>query len=234
MFKLKLGNDIVNLAAPRTENKFLNQKFLNRIFTNQEQSTIDSFNNPKDKSKIFWAIWAAKEASFKACQKQEPTLIFAHKKFEIKFDIDLTAINSNGYSLLNQHITGIGYYKDNLLTLRCQFTESLVHAIALLVDPNKIFNNFDKVKYDIFIVDSENHIQESLTTRFYAKQFLISCGLEEPIEIIRKKSIINNIQLNGPPTVFRQGRELSAIEISLSHDYGLGAIAFIDLNDLLT
>lgn len=232
MFKLKLGNDIVNLTAPRAAKKYLNHKFLNRVFTNKEQDIIESFNNPNDKSKIFWAIWAAKEASFKACQKQEPELIFAHRKFEITFNTDLTNIQSNNY-VPKQHIIGTAYYQDQLLTLKCELTENLVHSIAVLLDPNRIFNNFDEINHHIFNIDSENHIKESLSTRFYAKRFLISCGLEEPIEIIRKNTIINNTKRLGPPTVFMQDRELSTIEISLSHDHGLGAIAFIDLKDHL-
>ena len=144
MFKLKLGNDIVNLTAPRAENKYLNHKFLNRVFTNKEQDIIESFNNHNDKSKIFWAIWAAKEASFKACQKQKPELIFAHRKFEITFNTDLINIRSNSYDP-KQHIIGTAYYEDKLLTLKCEFTENLVHSIAVLLDPNKIFNDFDKI-----------------------------------------------------------------------------------------
>lgn len=232
MFKLKLGNDIVNLTAPRAANKYLNHKFLNRVFTNKEQDIIESFNNPNDKSKIFWAIWAAKEASFKACQKQNPELIFAHRKFEITFNPELTNIRSNSYDP-KQHIIGTAYYEDKLLTIKCEFTENLVHSIAVLLDPNTIFNNFDKINYNIFTVDSENHIKESLSTRFYAKQFLISCGFSESIEIIRKNMIVNNTKRYGPPTVFMQDRKLSTIEISLSHDHGLGAIAFTDLKDHL-
>ena len=78
----------------------------------------------------------------------------------------------------------------------------------------------------IFIIDSNDHKEESLQTRFYAKQFLMSYGFDQNIAIIRPNTIINGTKHYGPPILMVDDQPLEAIEISLSHDHGWGAVAF--------
>lgn len=223
-----LGNDIVNLSTERSKLKHLDQRFINRVFTDNEQSIIQQVNSD-NKSTILWAIWAAKEAAFKACQKQDPGLIFSHRKFDINFDIKLPMLDLTNYSEHNINFTGTANYKNKILALTWQFSKHTVHCIAMLLDNNLLFIDWHKINYNIFIIDSTNHNIESLQTRSFAKQFLISKGFDPPIEIIRQNIIVNKTKRYGPPIVFIKNHTLTNIEISLSHDHGWGAVAFIDL-----
>jgi len=220
---LKLGNDIVNISTERSKLKYLDQRFLKRVFTKNEQNLILAVN---DKSKIFWAIWAAKEAAFKACQKQCPELIFSHNTFEVNFDINslnCVMVTLDNYS---DSITGTVYYKDKFLAVTWQFNEHTVHCMAILLDNNKIFTDWNKVNYNIFIVDSNNHKEESLQTRFYAKRFLIEYGFDQNVSIVRPSTIVDGVKRYKPPILLAYDQPLENIEISLSHDHGWGAVAF--------
>lgn len=224
-----LGNDIVNLSTARSKSKYLDQRFVKRVFTKSEQNIIELVTSPKHKSNIMWAIWAAKEASFKACQKKNPELIFSHSKFDITFDIDVAVIKFNNY---NKPITGFVSYKNKTVAVKWQFDKHTVHAVAVLLSNNKIFTAWDKIQYSIFAIDSEDHIKESCSTRWHATQFLISCGLEQHIKIIRPNIIVNNATRHGPPIVCIKDHRLTTIDISLSHDHGWGAVAFVDQDQL--
>jgi len=222
---LKLGNDIVNLSIERSKLKHLDQRFLNRVFTTNEQNIIQHAKSTSNKSKIFWAIWAAKEAAFKAYKKHHPKLIFSHRKFDVKFDINSPVANLNNN---NDHfsVTGTVCHENKLLTVTWQFNEHTVHCIAVLLDNNKIFTDWNKINYNLFIINPINHIEESLETRFYAKQYLVSCGFDEQIEIIRTSTIVHGIKYYEPPMLFIKDQPLTTIEISLSHDHGWGAVVF--------
>ena len=220
---LKLGNDIVDLSLPRAKLKHLEPrflKFLNRVFTKEEQiSILNNTNQPK----MLWAIWAAKEAAYKALKKQLPELIFSHNKFAVdhKTLIKLQDLNENN------KITGILLYKDQLISIIWQCNYNNVHCIGVLLKNKKIFNNWEKINYNI-IENIENtpslsymkqyftkrelasiFLEKSLRTRFYAKQLLKSCGFDPNIEIIKP---------DGPPTLFIGDQQLINNEISLSHD----------------
>lgn len=216
---LRLGNDIVDLSVPRTKLKHLEHnffRFLDRVFAPIEKIYI---LNAACKPKILWAIWAAKEAAYKALKKQFPQLIFSLNQFIVTKDTlhELQKLN------FNNNIIGTLLYNKQLLTLNWQYNINFVHCIAVL--NNKIFNNWEIIHYNI-TEDLENlnisnikkhftkrelisiYSEQSLKTRFYAKQFLKSIDFEDNIEIIRS---------NSPPALFVGEKQLDN-EISLSHD----------------
>jgi phosphopantetheine--protein transferase-like protein len=222
---LKLGNDIVDLSLPRAQLKHLEPRFLRflaRVFTKEEQSSIlNANNNPK----ILWAIWAAKEAAYKALKKQLPELIFSHNKFRVEYK---TLIKLQDLTETNK-ITGTLLYNNQLISINWQYSPDSVHCIAVLLNNQTIFNDWEKINYNI-IENIENSpsldcmklyftkrelasifLEKSLKTRFYAKQFLKYCGFDPNIEIIRFNS-------NAPPTLFIGEQQLINNEISLSHD----------------
>lgn len=234
---LLLGNDIVNLSVERALNKHLEQRFLQRILTLKEKELV---LNSKQQHKTLWAIWAAKEACFKACQKQELGLIFSHKKFII--DLALHDVNKN-----NKNVFGIGRHGNNLLSIKWYFNDNTIHAMAVLLGNNQFFSSWDNIKSSIFPIDSTNYTNESLSTRIQAKKFLSSPTIRSyfssistnlfNVEIIRQKSIINSkLKILPPKVVSKDQKGLNKvlnIEISLSHDHGWGAVALAK-SDLIT
>ncbi len=79
-----VGNDVVDLSAPRTVDRHLDRRFVARIFTDQE---IRAMSGSPDPGLALWRAWAAKEAAYKAVSKAlgSPP-VFAHRRFEVTWD----------------------------------------------------------------------------------------------------------------------------------------------------
>lgn len=226
-----LGNDIVNISIERSKFKHLDQKFMHRVFTVNEQLMIRKSINP---TVTTWMIWAGKEAAFKACQKTNLNLIFSHRKFEIIFDIETFNLKflSNTANTTYQ-FSGTIKHQDNNLNATWLISEHLIHCIAILDKHEKIndlkFNHLDlnQIKYNIFPINSENYATESLETKTFAKQYLINNGFDKNIEILRSKIFIDGKLRYKPPMLFINNNALLNYQISLSHDNRWGAFVYL-------
>lgn len=76
-----LGNDIVDLSDASTFEKYRDSRFLSRVFTDEEQSTIRQSGTPNE---TLWTLWAAKEAAYKIISKLSSPPIFRHKSFRAR------------------------------------------------------------------------------------------------------------------------------------------------------
>lgn len=76
-----VGNDVVDLTAPRAADRHLDERFVARVFTEEERARILADDDP---SLRLWLGWAAKEAAYKVVSKSlgEPPP-FAHRRFEV-------------------------------------------------------------------------------------------------------------------------------------------------------
>lgn len=231
---LHLGNDIVDLLSPDIQQKYLDQRFLQRVFTAQEITTIQNHTN---KNQVLWAIWAAKEAAYKACQKQFPALIFAHQKFFLNNSTLISLAQSKEF----KELTGTLIYQNYTINIKLQNYSDAIHCLAVINDLQLPFKNWEKIHYSVL----ETYLQpnntnplnlkkyfseqelmsifstESLLTRLHAKQFLQTLGFDPCIEIIRP------VQFNhlDPPHLVIGNQVLTDCEISLSHDGQWVAVA---------
>jgi phosphopantetheine--protein transferase-like protein len=76
-----VGNDVVDLANPRTQGRASDARFLARVFTADEQAAIHATGGSDVE---LWSRWAAKEAGFKSLSKvigAQPA--FLHRAFEV-------------------------------------------------------------------------------------------------------------------------------------------------------
>lgn len=62
-----IGNDIVDLALARKESNWKRKGFLDKIFTQKEQSLI---NNTKNQDVMVWNLWSRKEAAYKIYNRE--------------------------------------------------------------------------------------------------------------------------------------------------------------------
>ena len=74
-----LGNDLVDLKDPDSLGAIENKEFRRRVFTDDEDLSIDGAPNPLVR---LWSIWAAKEAAYKALSAFYPETIFSWKKYK--------------------------------------------------------------------------------------------------------------------------------------------------------
>lgn len=76
-----LGNDIVDLTDPRHSGKARDDRFLQRVYSQEEREEIRASESP---DLALWIRWAAKEAAFKTVSKSlgaPPT--FVHSTFRV-------------------------------------------------------------------------------------------------------------------------------------------------------
>lgn len=57
-----IGNDIIDLALARKESNWKRDRFLEKLFTQEEQLLIENANNPEV---MVWNLWSRKEAAYK-------------------------------------------------------------------------------------------------------------------------------------------------------------------------
>lgn len=81
MKRVFVGNDVVDLTNSRTEGRALDDRFIGRVFDDEEQEGI-RLAGASDLE--IWCRWAAKEAGFKAISKRlgSPPP-FIHRKFKV-------------------------------------------------------------------------------------------------------------------------------------------------------
>jgi phosphopantetheine--protein transferase-like protein len=78
-----VGNDVVDLTAPRAADRHRDERFVARVFTDAERARILADDDP---SLRLWLGWAAKEAAYKVVSKAlgEPPP-FAHRRFAVRW-----------------------------------------------------------------------------------------------------------------------------------------------------
>lgn len=76
-----VGNDVVDLTAPRAAGRHRDERFVARVFTEEERACILADDDP---SLRLWLGWAAKEAAYKVVSKSlgDPPP-FAHRRFQV-------------------------------------------------------------------------------------------------------------------------------------------------------
>ncbi|AWI27279.1 phosphopantetheinyl transferase [Flavobacterium pallidum] len=74
-----IGNDLVDLAAAAKESNWRRKGYLQKIFTETEQSYI--INSPKPEI-VVWILWSMKEAAYKIWNRESGMRSFNPKAFE--------------------------------------------------------------------------------------------------------------------------------------------------------
>lgn len=214
---LRLGNDVVDLSLPEVAQKYLDQRFLLRVFTPTEQNAILT---SRDKSKIIWSLWAAKEAAYKACQKQFPEIIFSPKKLMIT-DETLFLLKTR---IEWRELTGGLIYQGLFISLKWHWQQDAVHCLAVLLENQEVFQYWQEIHWKITKINC-SVAEESYHTRLFAKQFLQTFGLDPTIEIIRPIKVERQTTRLGPPVLSNGKETITNYEISLSHDGHWAAVA---------
>ncbi|MDQ7918421.1 4'-phosphopantetheinyl transferase superfamily protein [Mesonia sp. MT50] len=63
-----IGNDVVDLSLAKKQSNWQRPRFIEKIFTKQEQTEI---NSAKDPDFLVWLFWSMKESAYKAHQRIE-------------------------------------------------------------------------------------------------------------------------------------------------------------------
>lgn len=76
-----IGNDIVDLDDPETDVGASHPRFEQRVFSVAEHARIACSRAPREER---WALWAAKEATYKLVRASDPSTVFSPSQFEVR------------------------------------------------------------------------------------------------------------------------------------------------------
>ena len=80
-----IGNDIVDLKQAAKDSNWKRPRFLDKIFTQKEQSIILSSEN---NDQMIWLLWGMKEAAYKAYVRQFKHVFFNPKLIQCQLGLD--------------------------------------------------------------------------------------------------------------------------------------------------
>jgi phosphopantetheine--protein transferase-like protein len=107
-----IGNDVVDLAQAAKDSNWRRPRFLDRIFTAQEQESISNSNN---KDQTVWLLWSLKEAAYKAYVQETGHKFFNPKKLRCQ---------------IMSSTEGIVEISKRMYRTTSRLTEDFIHSIA--------------------------------------------------------------------------------------------------------
>jgi phosphopantetheine--protein transferase-like protein len=116
-----VGNDVVDLTNPRTEGRGGDERFVGRVFDDDEQRAILAAGSSDIE---LWTRWAAKEACFKAVSKvlgAPPP--FVHRAFKVAW----TRSSDGAEGVVREGTVGYGEHRARVSVAR---EPGAVHAVA--------------------------------------------------------------------------------------------------------
>lgn len=200
-----VGNDIVDLADPENIGKSRDQRFCRRVFNPEELSLIANSDRPDT---ILWALWAAKEAAYKAISRGDPSVCSIPRKYQVI--IETGAQPASSAPLQGRVTTPLGE-----LPVQIFIEAEMVHVIATgtVDDLTRIVSRVEQM--DAERADSSEFAREILLEEI-ARHL---CCHADDLSVAKEK------RRPWAPFISFRGSRLPA-EISLSHDGRFVAFAF--------
>ena len=125
MRRVFVGNDVVDLTNTRTEGRALDDRFIGRVFDEEEQEAI---RRAGASDLEIWCRWAAKEAGFKAISKRlgSPPP-FIHRKFKVSWSVS----HDRPQGVVRE---GNVRYAELMARVSVELSPGAVHAVATCGD----------------------------------------------------------------------------------------------------
>ena len=209
-----IGNDIIDLNAPENRGKSGDLRFLNRIFTLEEQEAIGRADRP---DAMLWALWAGKEGAYKILCKLDPLVVSIPKRYQVRY---LTQIETTD---TGPRWSGIADTPGGTAVLEVVLAPDYVHCLAVAGEYTMVDGAINGVTLQVLDVgDAANAsiILRRAVAGHIADRMKLSTSEIEIRRVRRDMGL-------GPPYVFAGGRP-TEMDISLSHDGRYGAFAICD------
>jgi len=216
---LPVGNDIVDLKTPATQDKSSDLRFINRVFTAHEQETIHS---SKVANRTLWVLWAAKETAYKLYSKVAGPPVFSHRSFQCA--IEKTNEQQSDFSIAVS-------YENEKIPVEVVTTPEYVHATSARGDAHNYLTDYGirrlspkdeerwqdrKAAESIFteLERSAIHNMASALVRYYCKRHLSALAgiAAQQWQIIRP----THEKKPQPPYLLLDGYRTDC-DVSLSH-----------------
>lgn len=194
-----IGNDIVDLESARRESNWRRPRFLEKVFTSEEQVLI---NQSAEKDLIVWVLWSMKESAYKIISRLEKKRFFAPEKLKC---------SARNISIRESY--GCVKFANYTITTKSFINREHIHTIA----QNK-WEEFLEFR-SFFFPDKQFGQQRIHTYRHIITHYAKLRGLSELQLSIQKDHF-------GVPYVYHKNKLTSAM-ISMSHHGNYGGYCMI-------
>jgi len=126
-----IGNDVIDLALAKKESNWKRSRFLDKIFTVNEQLFIVNAENPEI---MVWNLWSRKEASYKIYNRETGIRGYFPSEIECSFK------NEN---------SGIVAIRGNTYFTKTIISNDFIHTIAVVKKEN--FETIEKLNSNVII-----------------------------------------------------------------------------------
>lgn len=113
-----IGNDVIDLPLTRHESNWKRKGFIQKLFTDREQSIIV---NNLDSETTVWLFWSMKEAAYKIHNRQTKRREFIPQKFECVLLTETTT-----------YVTGIVRFLDMIYYTKTDISIECLHTVAVI------------------------------------------------------------------------------------------------------
>ncbi len=200
-----VGNDVVDLAEPENIGKSDDERFCRRVFNPRELSSITGSERPDS---ILWALWAAKEAAYKALSRYDPSVCSVPKRYPVI--IDTGAFPPDAFSLQGSVTTPLGR-----MPVQIFIAGEMLHVIAAET-PEALARVVFRVERLAADSDDPSLFGRKILLDEVARR--LCCSIDD-LSVAREEQ-----GAGAPFLLFRDNR--LPVEISLSHDGRFVAFAF--------
>lgn len=210
-----IGNDIVDFQYARRESNWRRPRFLDKIFTAQEQNFIRRSTNPEKK---VWVLWSMKESAYKIAARLGKKRFLAPKQFEC-FNLSLIGREGNRGEAAQTEmwkknesklVSGEVAFENHVFFTQSKLSDHYVHTIAQSeIDSCRLYDSED------FFIAKTNYQNQSQSVRRKLLARYASLTMSPPSAL--------NIQKNklGVPYLYdKKGKQVAIISISHHGNYG--------------
>ena len=209
-----VGNDVVDLGTDGACGKSRDRRFVSRVLTASEQNRLAESQHP---DACLWAMWAAKEAAYKAVSRIFPDISAWPGRYETVFD----------HPGLPRQFAGTVSTPEVSVCVRLHWDENRVHCVGL-IGSSELWQDLTahvfEPDYDAHPEIQSSAKQLSAAARTAAAAAIgLHTGLPQGLVKIERTRVS---QRSVPPVVKIQGIH-TEIPVSLSHHGRFAAFAFL-------
>jgi phosphopantetheinyl transferase (holo-ACP synthase) len=143
-----IGNDLVDLNVASAESNWKRSRFLDKVFTIEEQQLI---TNSKNQHQTVWLLWSMKEAAYKVYVQQFGKRFFNPKRLVCHFDSD-----TSGFVTIESET----YYTTSTIT------KNFIYTVTTLNNAKSYKSTCFKVEDKSYTIQSEhlkNHFLKTIS-----------------------------------------------------------------------
>ena len=191
-----IGNDIVDLKVAKINSRWQERRFLDKLFTEEEQSFI--FKNQDFKYQTIWRLWSMKESAYKIHSHYLKEAIFNPKSFQC----DITSSTM-----------GVVCFEKSVLHTTTEFDSNFIYTTA---------QNGDHIQLsDYGVLDGTSQVDKSQQLR--TKAILAFAALKS---VQPSKVTIMKTEFGVPQLLINNKLQENVLSLTHHGEYGGFAISY--------